>query len=443
MIGRELFLVGLSHKSAPIEVRERVALNGDDLKAALQQLRASPGVEEAFVVSTCNRVEVFVQAQGEAAARGFFTSRAQQAAEHLYVKTGADAVRHLFRVAASLDSMVVGEQQILGQVKEAYGLASGVQAAGSYMSRLCNRAFATAKRVRTETGIGRGATSMSQVAVELVEKIFGDLKGRTILLAGAGKMGALSARALQVLGADRVLVTNRSAERGQQLAAQVGGTFRAWEELPALMVEADVVIVSTGAPTYVLTAEMVRAAKKQRRHRNLCLIDLAVPRNVDPACAELEDVFGYDVDDLQKVVSANHEARQGEALSAEAIVEAEVLAFTRERETRAALPVLVTLRQRAEAIARAEAERTLQKAGGALDERTRASVEAMAIAIVNKLLHHPTVRLKASAASGESALAGAVAELFGLDQEARPGRLAPHRNGATGPATPSPKKDDE
>ncbi len=443
MIGRQLFLVGLSHKSAPIEVRERVALNGDDLKAALQQLRASPGVEEAFVVSTCNRVEVFVQAQGEAAARGFFTSRADQAAEHLYVKEGADAVRHLFRVAASLDSMVVGEQQILGQVKEAYGLASGVQAAGSYMSRLCNRAFATAKRVRTETGIGRGATSMSQVAVELVEKIFGDLKGRTILLAGAGKMGALSARALQVLGADRVLVTNRSAERGQQLAAQVGGTFRAWEELPALLVEADVVIVSTGAPTYVLTAEMVRAAKKQRRHRNLCLIDLAVPRNVDPACAELEDVFGYDVDDLQKVVSANHDARQGEALSAEAIVEAEVLAFTRERETRAALPVLVTLRQRAEAIARAEAERTLQKAGGALDERTRASVEAMAIAIVNKLLHHPTVRLKASAASGESALAGAVAELFGLDQEAQPGRRAPHRNGATGPATPSPKKDDE
>jgi glutamyl-tRNA reductase len=438
--GPQLYLVGLSHKSAPIEVRERVALNGADLKAALQELRASQGVAEALVVSTCNRVEVFVQAEGEAAARGFFTSRAEQAGDHLYVKEGAEAVRHLFRVAASLDSMVVGEQQILGQVKEAYGLASGVQAAGGYMSRLCNRAFATAKRVRTETGIGRGATSMSQVAVELVEKIFGDLKGRTILLVGAGKMGALSAKALRVLGADRVLVTNRSPERGQQLADQVEGTFRPWEDLAQLLVEADVVIVSTGAPTFVLTAEMVRAAKKQRRHRNLCLIDLAVPRNVDPACAQLDDVFGYDVDDMQKVVSANHQARQGEALSAEAIIEAEVIAFTRERETRAALPVLVTLRRRAEAIARDEAERTLQRAGGALDERARASIEAMALAIVNKLLHLPTAKLKSAAATGESALAGAVAELFGLDQ-APPAR----RRGAppSGAIAPSPKKDDE
>jgi glutamyl-tRNA reductase len=397
-------------------------------------------VAEALVVSTCNRVEVFVQAEGEAAARGFFTSRAEQAQDHLYVKEGAEAVRHLFRVAASLDSMVVGEQQILGQVKEAYGLASGVQAAGSYMSRLCNRAFATAKRVRTETGIGRGATSMSQVAVELVEKIFGDLKGRTILLAGAGKMGALSAKALRVLGADRVLVTNRSPERGQQLADQVEGTFRPWEELAQLLVEADVVIVSTGAPTFVLTAEMVRAAKKQRRHRNLCLIDLAVPRNVDPACAQLDDVFGYDVDDMQKVVSANHQARQGEALSAEAIIEAEVIAFTRERETRAALPVLVTLRRRAEAIARDEVERTLQRAGGALDERARASIEAMAQAIVNKLLHLPTTKLKASAATGESALAGAVAELFGLDHAPPAGRRGASPSGA---AAPPPKKDDE
>jgi glutamyl-tRNA reductase len=439
--GPQLFLVGLSHKSAPIEVRERLALNGVDLRAALQQLRASQGVEEAFVVSTCNRVEVFIQAEAEVAARHFFTSRADQASEHLYVKEGADAVRHLFRVAASLDSMVVGEQQILGQVKEAYGMASGVQAAGGYMSRLCNRAFATAKRVRTETGIGRGATSMSQVAVELVEKIFGDLKGRTILLVGAGKMGALSAKALQVLGADRVLVTNRSSERGQQLAEQVGGTFRPWAELELLLVEADVVIVSTGAPTFVLTADMVRAAKRKRRHRNLCLIDLAVPRNVDPACAELDDVFGYDVDDMQKVVSANHQARQDEARSAEAIVEAEVIAFTRERETRAALPVLVTLRQRAEVIARAEAERTLQKAGGGLDPRARASVEAMALAIVNKLLHLPTVRLKASAVSGDNALAGAVAELFGLDQDPASGRRGAPRDQPGTPAATTPEKE--
>jgi glutamyl-tRNA reductase len=415
--GRELFLVGLSHKSAPIDVRERVALTGDALKDALGELRALEGVDEALVVSTCNRVEVFVHATDEEPARRFFTSRSREAADHLYVRRGVEAVRHLFRVSASLDSMVVGEQQILGQVKEAYGLASGVSAAGTYFSRLCNRAFATAKRVRSETEIGRGATSMSQVAVELVEKIFGDLRGRAILLAGAGKMGALSAKALAVLGADRILVTNRSPERGLALATQVNGTFRTWEELPRLLTEADVVIVSTGAPTFVVTREMVRDAMKARRHRSLCVIDLAVPRNVDPSCADLGDVYAYDVDDMEKVVAATQEARRSEATRAEAIVEAEVMAFAKERETRAALPVLAQLRRKAETIARAEAERTLAQVGVKLDEKGRKSVEAMAQAIVNKLLHGPTARLKEAAASGDSTLPGAAAELFGIDNE--------------------------
>jgi glutamyl-tRNA reductase len=412
---RDLFVVGLSHKSAPIEVRERVALSGEALKAALTELRQSDGVEEAFVVSTCNRVEVYVRAGGDEPARRFFTSRAAEACDHLYAKGGVEAVRHLFRVSASLDSMVIGEQQILGQVKEAYGLASAAQVAGTYVSRLCNRAFATAKRVRTETDIGRGITSMSQVAVELVEKIFGDLRGRAVLLAGAGKMGALSAKALADLGADRILVTNRSPDRGLALARQVNGTFREWEELSRLLVEADVVIVSTGAPTYVLTRESVAAAMKARRHRSLCLIDLAVPRNVDPTVADLGDVYAYDVDDMERVVSSTHEARKGEALRAESIVEAEVIAFAKERETRAALPVLAQLRRRAEAIARAEAERTLSHVGAKLDEKGRRSVEAMAQAIVNKLLHGPTARLKEAASSGDGALAGAAAELFGID----------------------------
>jgi glutamyl-tRNA reductase len=419
--GREIYLVGLSHKSAPIEVRERVALTGDLLKGALGDLKATAGVAEAFVVSTCNRVEVYIQAEGIEPARRFFTERTGDAGDHLYAKIGVEAIRHLFRVAASLDSMVVGEQQILGQVKEAYGLASAAEAAGPYMSRLCNRAFATAKRVRTETDIGRGATSMSQVAVELVEKIFGDLKGRAILLVGAGKMGALSAKALAVLGADRILVTNRSADRGMALAEQVGGTFRAWDELPRLLVEADVVIVSTGAPSYVLTREMLQQAMKARRSRSTCLIDLAVPRNVDPACAELSEVFAYDVDDMEKVVQATQEARRGEALRAEAIVEAEVMAFAKERDARAALPVLAQLRRHAEQIARAEAERTLSHLGPKLDEKGRKSVEAMAQAIVNKLLHGPTARLKAAASTGDGDLPGAAAELFGIDNEpARP-----------------------
>lgn len=374
MSGRDLYLVGLSHRSAPIDVRERVALTGDALKEALQELVQGGAAGEALVISTCNRVEVLVHADGDGAARGFFTSRAADAGSHLYAKHGPEAVRHLFRVASSLDSMVVGEQQILGQVKEAYGVACAAGTAGSFLSRLCNHAFATAKKVRTETEIGRGITSLSQVAVELVRKIFGDLAGRAILLVGAGKMGALSAKALAALGADQVLVVNRSAERGAALAAQVGGVSRAWEELPRLLVEADVVIVSTGAQQHVLTRELVQSTMKARRQRSLCLIDLAVPRNVEPSCAELPDVFAYDVDDLERVVASTHEARRDEAVRAEAVVEADVQAFTQDRKARAALPVLGRLRRQAEEIARAEAERTLAHLGQ-LDEKGRRSVE--------------------------------------------------------------------
>jgi glutamyl-tRNA reductase len=427
---RELFLVGLSHHSAPIEVRERVALTGDALKVALQELVQGGGTGEALVVSTCNRVEVLVHAADDGAARAFFTGRAADAGEHLYAKRGADAVRHFFRVASSLDSMVVGEQQILGQVKEAYGIACAAGTAGTYLSRLCNHAFATAKRVRTETDIGRGLTSLSQVAVELVEKIFGDLSGRAILLAGAGKMGALSAKALSSLGADRLLVANRSPERGLALAAQVNGAFRAWEELPRLLVEADVIIVSTGADRHVVTREMVHAAMRVRRGRSMCLIDLSVPRNVDPACGGLPDVYAYDVDDLEKVVGATRDARRDEAGRAEQLVEADVQAFSQDRRTRAALPVLGKLRKHAEEIARAEAERTLAHLPG-LDEKGRRSVEAMAQAIVNKLLHAPTTRLKKAASSGDAELPTAAAQLFGLEADA-PAAPAP----AVTPAAP-------
>jgi glutamyl-tRNA reductase len=412
----DVSMVGLSHKSAPISVREKVALSGDALREALSTLRARSDVGEAMVISTCNRVEVYVSGP-VAAARSFFIDRCAESIEHLYVREGKDAVRHLFRVAASLDSMVLGEQQILGQVKEAYGVASAASAAGAFISRLCNRAFATAKRVRNETEIGRGASSMSQVAVELVEKIFSDLKGREIVLVGAGKMGALSAKALASLGADRVLVTNRSPERARALAEQVGGFSRDWAELEALLVAADVAIVSTGAPDYVITGEMVQRVMKARRHRSMCFIDLSVPRNVDPKCAELPDVYAYDVDDLEKVVMTTKEARAGEAIRAEAIVEAEVMAFVAEREQRAALPVLAGLRRKAEGIARAEAERTLAQIGASLDDKQRKSVEAMARAIVNKLLHVPTARLKEAAASGDTTLPGAAAELFDVDNE--------------------------
>ena len=418
--GRDLHLVGLSHKSAPVAVREKVALSGDDLKEALAGLLARPGVGEVMVVSTCNRVECYVYGEALEEARHFFLSRTGEAMGHLYERSGREAVRHLFRVASSLDSMVVGEPQILGQVKEAYGLAASAETAGAYVSRLCNRAFATAKRVRSETEIARGAGSVSQVAVELVEKIFGDLRDRAVLLVGAGKMGALSAKALRDLGADRILVTNRSPEKARALAGEIGATAEPWDGLTSLLALADVVIVSTGAPTYVITQELAAHVMKARRGRSICLIDLAVPRNVDPACGQQDNVYAYDIDDLQKVVVQTHTARAEEALRAEAIVEAEVMAFAQERETRAALPVLAELRRRAEQIARVEADRTLSHLGAKLDEKGRKSVEAMAQAIVNKLLHGPTARLKEAAASGDSDLPGAAAELFGVEAEEPP-----------------------
>jgi glutamyl-tRNA reductase len=433
---REIHLVGLSHKSAPVAVRERVALSGDALKDALVNLHVTGGVGEAVVVSTCNRVEVYVygDAAGAAdAARRFFLDRAPEADGHLYERGGREAVRHLFRVASSLDSMVVGEPQILGQVKEAYGLASAAESAGSYFSRLCNRAFAAAKRVRNETEIAKGAGSVSQVAVELVEKIFGDLRGRAVLLVGAGKMGALSAKALRDLGADRILVTNRSPERARALAQEIQGHPEPWDALSSLLALADVVIVSTGAPTYVITPDLVSQVMKARRQRSACFIDLAVPRNVDPAVGEMSNVYAYDIDDLQKVVTQTHAARAGEAVRAEAIVEAEVMAFLAEREARAALPVLAAVRRRAEEIARAEAERTLAQVGGKLDEKGRRSVEAMAQAIVNKLLHGPTSRLKEAAASGDSSLPGAAAELFGVEAEPAENPPSERRRPGAGP----------
>ncbi len=428
----DLHLVGLSHHTAPLIVRERVALSGEAVKEALRSLRGQDGVSEAMLITTCNRVEALVVAESAEPARRFFLDRAPGAEGHLYAHRGVEAVRHLFRVAASLDSMVVGEQQILGQVKEAYGTASAVQAAGPSISRLCNRAFAAAKRVRSETEIGCGASSVSQVAVELVGKIFEDLAGRTVLLVGAGQMGALSARALTALGAPRVLVANRSLARAVELAASVGGHARGWDELPGLLAEADVVVVSTGAQSHVLTAEAVEAAMRGRRHRSLCLINLAVPRNVDPRCSGLSSVYAYDLDDLQRMVETTHEARAGEAQRGAAIVESEVEAFFAERQVRAALPVLAALRRQAETIAAAEAERTLSLLAGKLDERERRRVEAMAHAIVSKLLHLPTARLKRAAVAGDAALAAAAAELFGLEEGAP---LAPARTSPEGEST--------
>jgi glutamyl-tRNA reductase len=421
MTSADLVLVGLSYQTAPIEVREKVALSGEALRDLLRDLRHREGVAEAMIVSTCNRVEVYLVATSAVDARRVFTDRCSEAEGHLYEKRGVEAARHLFTVAASLDSMVLGEQQILGQVKEAYGVASAAATAGAQISRLCNHAFATAKRVRSETGIGKGASSVSQAAVELVGKIFGDLSGRTVLLVGTGKIGELSAKALADLEPGRLVATNRSPERAAALAAKVKAETCPFESLEDELALADVVLVSTGAPHFVITREMAERAMKARRQRSLCLIDLAVPRNIDPACAGLANLFAYDIDDLEKVVLATRESRAEEARRAGTIVEAELIEYARAKDLRAALPVLAHLRRRAQEVARAEAARTLALIGGKLDEKGRRSVEAMAQAIANKLLHEPTARLKAAASEGDFELPAAVSELFALELDSEGG----------------------
>ncbi|HEY0839713.1 MAG TPA: glutamyl-tRNA reductase [Vulgatibacter sp.] len=419
--GPELILVGLSHHTAPVAVRERIAVGEGILDEVLRDLRALPRVDEAFVVSTCNRVEVYATTSGpvEAAGRDLRDYLARQDASidsHLYERHGVEAVRHLFRVCASLDSMVVGEPQILGQVKEAFTTAEKAGTVGGLLARCCRRAFGVAKQVRNETQVGKLAVSMSFAAVELAGKILGSLDGKTVLLVGAGKMSALAARHLRSAGVSQVAVVNRSIERAQELAEDVGGTAYDWETLPERLAEADVVVCSTAAPQPVIGVELAVAARKARRHRPLFLIDLAVPRDVDPKVNGLDGIFVYDVDDLDKVVNENRRAREGEAARAEGIVDREAGAFVAAIRSEAA-PIVRELRLRGEAIARGEVERTFARFGDELTAAQRKGVEALARAIVNKLLHEPTAKIREAGEKDDGELLRAAVSLFGIEGE--------------------------
>jgi glutamyl-tRNA reductase len=426
----ELLCIGLSHRTAPLSVRERLAL--PESKQAELLLRLAQVPTEALLVSTCNRVELYLAAPDAARAR----ARAHEELEalggpetlaHLYEHLGEAALVHLFRVASSLDSMVLGEAQILGQVKEAFERSQGAGAVRGELTRVCSAAFGCAKRVRTETAIGRAATSMASAAVSLASKVFDGLSGKTVLLVGAGEMSELAARHLKQAGASRLLVCNRTLARAEALAVEVGGTARPFEELFTLLVSADVVVCGTASPVPLFTRENVGAVGKARRHRPLFMVDLAVPRDIAPEVSELEWVTAYDVDDIQKFVAENAAARAEEAQKAGMLVAQEVARFVRERAVRDGVPVLARLRQRAESIARAEVERTLVAMGDGLTDKQRKSIEAMGRAIVNKLLHEPTARLRAGGPEHEgNRLAGAAAELFGLDE-------VPSPNGASSP----------
>ena len=403
--------VGLSHKQAPIAIREQLAVAGDALPARLARLKALAGVQEIVLLSTCNRLEIFAAVESQAIADDLLRDLGELAAPHAISRVGEEALLHVFRVAASLDSMVVGEAQILGQLKEAAAQAQAQGASGPHLGRAIARALGAAKRVRTETEIARGAVSVSSIAVQLARKVLGNLEGRVALLLGAGEMAQLAARELKAQGARELLVANRSPARAEELAREVGGVPVSLAELPALLERADVALCSTGAQEPVVTRELMARALKARRYRPIFLIDLALPRNVEPRVNELENVYVYDMDDLERLASENRVVRESQLGRAEEIVREELHAHLREQHERAAVPVLARLRQQAEAIARAEVDRTLSSLE--LTERQERSVRAMASAIVNKLLHGPTQRLRSEA--GDGPLGEAAARLFGVD----------------------------
>ena len=408
-----IVLVGLSHRTSPLPVRESLAFAKERLAEALQRMRQEAAVSEAMILSTCNRVELYGRSDETTGAGArleeflcaFHGRPVHEIGPYLYRLTAADAIRHAFRVAASLESMVIGEPQILGQVKQAYQAAQDAGTLGSALNALRNRSLAAAKRARTETGIGQNAVSVSYVAVELARKIFGELRDKNVLLVGAGKMSLLAARHLVRSGARATVLGGRTFEKAEELAAALGGRAVPFESLRAELAAADIVISGTGAPGIVIRREDVehaRAARGGRHQRPLFLIDIAVPRDIDPAARRLAGIFLYDLDDLRSVAEANLRERQKEAAAAEALVDREVRDFLEWQKSLDVVPILVELRQRADQIRRREIERARKRLGGLTPEQ-EAALDAATTAIVNKLLHPPTVHLKEIARNGFAA----------------------------------------
>jgi glutamyl-tRNA reductase len=400
-----IVIVGVSHKTAPLEVREALAFPREGVGGALRRLREDLGMPEAMILSTCNRVEIYGRRAREDSAEALAAflavshgRRAEDLAPHVYRVEGEAAVRHAFRVAASLDSLVIGEPQILGQVKEAYQIAEEAQSLGAALNALRNRSLAAAKRARTETGIGHNAVSVSYVAVELARKIFGELKDRRVLLVGAGKMTELAARHLVRSGARATVLGGRTFAKAEELAAALGGRAAPLESLRQELAEADIVISGTGAPGLVIHKEDVEASRAARL-RPLFIIDIAVPRDVEATVATLSGVFLYDLDDLKSVAEANIRERRKEAAAAEAIVEQEVREFLAWQKSLDVVPLLVELRRRGDEIRQEELARA-RKRLGALTPEQDAALDATTASIVNKLLHAPTAALKEIAQNG-------------------------------------------
>ena len=414
---------GVNHKTAPLEVRERLSFEPKSLPRALKALKQEPGLVEGLILSTCNRVEITVCAEDQTdtvrLAQDFLSSSQQVApsdiASYLYSYDDEEAIRHLFRVAASLDSMVVGEPQILGQLKSAYAAAKAEGAVTGLLETVVTNAFHVAKRVRTETDIGQSAVSVSFVAVELARQIFGNLNRHTVMIIGAGKMSELAARHLRRAGADQIFVTNRTHDRAVEMAEIFQGRVVRYDRFAASLPQTDIVITSSGAPHYILNKEDVRRVLEARRNRPMFLIDIAVPRNIDPAVNDLDNVFLYDIDDLQQVVDENLKGRMQEAEEAETIVDDEVRRVLSRLKAREVTPTIVGLQQHLEELRTAELDR-LQGKLADLTPAQREAVEALTKGLINKIAHGSIAELRRQASQPNGILSiDIIRRVFRLD----------------------------
>ncbi|HEY6293060.1 MAG TPA: glutamyl-tRNA reductase [Terriglobia bacterium] len=419
-----LILVGISHRTAPVEVRERMNIHESRLPAALADLVARDGVREALILSTCNRVDLAALAdegaEVETGVRRFLADyhhcdlRAYE--QYLYWQRGREVVRHLFRVASSLDSMILGEPQILGQFKQAYQTAIEAGALNGALHEISEQALAVGRRVRRETGLGTSAVSVSYAAVELAKKIFGSLQDKTVFILGAGKMSELAARHLISSGASSILVANRTYDRAVELAAAFEGTAVPFEALFDRLGRADIVISSTGSPDFLITRDHAERLLAGRKQRPMFFVDIAVPRDVDPAVNKLDNCFVYDIDDLEQVVAGNRKQREREAAWAEQIVEQEVDRTMRRLAHKELAPTIVALEQRLERIRTAEIERFRGRLGDLSDDQ-RAAVEALTRGMLNKILHEPITQMKSGTGNPEhGALVQLVRRIFGVNE---------------------------
>jgi glutamyl-tRNA reductase len=407
----DILILGLNHKSAPLHIREKVAFPEQEIGGPLRAVNDLEGIRENLIVSTCNRVEILLVAEKRDEAvesvRDFIaryhTVDRQELDPHLYLHEGGDAIRHIYRVASSLDSLVVGEPQILGQVKDAYDYAREAGTVGLVLDRLLNKTLTVAKKIRTETGISRSAVSISFAAVELAKKIFGETEGKTAMIIGAGEMGELALRHLVNSGIKEILVANRTFEKAVDLAKEFGGTAVKFEDLHDYLVISDIVISSTGAPHVIIHADDVKKLMGRRKYQPMFFIDIAVPRDIDGAVNDIDNAYLYNVDDLQAVVESNIKERSKEAEKAEAMVQKEVATFQKWVNSLQVVPTIVGLRRKIEKIRESETEKFLSRLPE-LSDRDRRQVRALTNAIVNKILHRPQAVLKDASHTEEAGL---------------------------------------